>query len=1143
MKSSIKWFADNPVAANLFMFTVFVLGFITLPDIRKELIPNVSLERIGIQTTLAGASVETIEASVCKPIENQIYDIEGTLELTSFAYEGLCSMTLDVADGYSTKEVLDEVQSRLESYDLLPSDAEDPVIKELIVRNRVSKLILSGTADYPSMVRMARTIREELLESENISVIDLEDVKDSEIQIYIPEHNLEQYNVSFAEISGLIRQQSNQLPGGMLKTNDGDVLITTDGKKDTADGYRNIVIASNSDGAEIRLGDIATIYDNRSKNLSQAKFDRRAAVSMDIYRVGEQNIMSIAEAINGYISQKSLPENMALYVWQDESKNFKSRIDLLLENAFSGLFLLFLILVLFLNLRLSLWVTLGIPFSFFASLMLMPTFDVSINIVSLFAFILVLGVVVDDAVIVGESVHKHNQLGKYGTEGALAGVYEVYKPILFAVCTTIVAFLPLLFLPGPEGKLMQAIPIIVICILIFSLLESIYILPAHLSGKTPDSESGKSSIMKHYLVEKLVDWTETQWSKHFEAKYGRVKIKTLFELTWLTRLQNRFSHWMDHFSQHIYQPVLIKALKNKGLVIISFCLAFVLFIVLLSTGWMKISLGIAIDAEVVTASVTFPEGSPRKNTESAVNKMLDAADELSQELQIKVVASDDDIQIIQHVYSVIGPKIKISNQDNKPNRDHTAHVTLELSGSQDRPVSGQYVLNRWRELIGDIDGATQLTFSASINPAKPDINIEFSSHNQESLETIAKQLRDKLSTYNGVFDISDSLNEKKQQVRIELKDNAVALGLTLEQVTRQVSRAFQGEVVQTLQTSDDEVDVWLGLPDHERASMWYLENFPVLISPGRYVNLSTIADMHYKQAPNNIRRFERQRTVIVSAYVNTEHNSVYNVQKDLKNRFLDDLVAQYSDMSWSAAGKQRSIVTFLDILMNGYLIAIFVMYLMMAILFSSYSQPLLVLFAIPFGILGSLIGHMVLNLAFTLWSFIGMVAVSGIVVNDNLVLMDFINEQRKKGVNIFTAVCEAGKSRFRPILLTSITTFAGLTPLILETSVQAQFLIPMAVSLAFGVVFATLISLLLVPASYLLLDQWITAFTAFGKRSNQVTLDTESVEEAYERGFDQGSRSKKKVDSPYSDEVLSSSWEAGWLDGLSMQTKDLETPS
>jgi len=1088
MKYSIQWFVNNPVAANLFILTVFILGFIAVPEIRKELIPNVSLERIGIEVTLPGASVETVEASLCKPVENRIYDIEGTLELTSVSYEGYCSITLDVADDYSTKEILSEVKARLESHEILPEAAQSPIVKELVVRNRVAKLILSGSADYPTMTKVARSIRNELLESEEISIIDLEDIKASEIQIVIPSHNLQQYQLSFPEISKLIQQQSNQLPGGILKTQEGDVLITADGKKDTADGYRNIIIASDNHGAEIRLEDIAEIVDSRMSNISQANFDNQQAVSMDIYRVGSQNIITIADVVNRYISQKSLPDSMALYLWQDESKNFKSRVDLLLDNALCGLILLFITLLLFLNFRLSFWVSLGIPFSFFGSLLLMPMLDVSLNIVSIFSFILVLGIVVDDAVIVGESIHHQNQLGKFGAEGALAGVYAVYKPLIFSVTTTIIAFLPLLFLPGPEGKLMQAIPIIVISILMFSLLESIYILPSHLSA----NQKKRPNITK--------------------------------PLSLLSRIQKAFTDRLAKLNQDIYQPLLVRVLKNKELVILSFSLVFIIFILLLSTGWMRVALGVVIDGEVVTCTVEFPEGSPRRKTEAALATIRAATHQLSLDI------ADQDAHVIRHAYSVIGPKIKISNQSHDQDLDHTAQVTLELSDSKARKISGQQILKRWRELIGEIEGVTRLRFSASLSPTKADINIEFSAYEQNQLEAVAKQLKQKLKNYEGTYEVSDSLNNIKRQAQITLKPNAVALGLSLESVIVQVNKAYQGDIVQSIQTHDDEVKVWLGLPEEERASLWYLEHLPIVLSTGQYVSLSTIAEINYQQAPNNIRRYERKRVLTVSAYVNTAQNSVYHIQNDLKQHYLDELVAGYSEVKWRAAGKQKSIASFMDILLKGYLLAILGMYLMMAVLFSSYSQPLLVLFAIPFGILGSLIGHVLLGHELTLWSFIGMVAVSGIVVNDNLILMDYINVQRKKGIAIFTAVCEAGKQRFRPILLTSLTTFAGLTPLIMETSIQAKFLVPMAVSLAFGVIFATLISLLLVPATYLLLDHWQKSLARLGVKHAASVNSGETVESAYQRGFEQGSSAKRKLLSPYSDDVLSSSWEAGWSD-------------
>ena len=1096
MKASIHWFAHNPVAANLFMLSIFLLGALAIPETRMELIPNVSLERISIQTTLRGASVETVEASLCKPLENRVYDIPGTLDLTSTSYEGQCAITLDVAEGYKTKDILDQVNNRIQSYDSLPEEASLPLVKELNVRNRVAKLIVSSSSDYSDLTKTARQIRNELLEFDNISIIDLEDIKDSKIEISIPSHNLEKYNLTFAHINQLIRQQTGQLPGGLLKTLEGDVLITAQAARDDAEAYRNIIVASDEHGSEITLRDIAIIRDNRHSQQSQASFDHNPAVSMDIYRIGDQNIIDIAATLNAYIEEKHLADSMKLYVWQDDSKHFKSRIDLLLDNAFTGLLLLFIVLLLFLNARLSFWVSLGIPVSFFGCLFLLPIFDVSINVISLFAFILVLGIVVDDAVVVGESVHQQNQLGRYGIDGSLKGTYQVYKPIFFAIATSIVAFLPLLFLPGPEGKLMQAIPIVVICTLIFSLLESVYILPAHLSGNKPQSQDKTNKL---YWPNKV-----------------------------LTKIQGVFSQALDSFINNVYQPVLIQSLKNKSTVIMGFTMTFFLFMVLLSTGWMKIALFSAIEADVVIASVTFPKGSARIKTENAVDKLKLAAQQLSQETH------NEGQPAIAHVYAVIGPKDKISNQNLSQDLDHTAQVTLELNDVSTRQFSGQQLLTRWRELVGDIVDSEQLKFSASLNPAKPDINIEFSGYDLEQLSQAAQALKIKLTEYQGTFDVRDSLNSIKQQAHIQLKDNAITLGMTLEDVLLQVNNSYQGDTVQTIQTQNDEISVWLGLPVNERASLWHLENLPIYIQGREYVPLSSIADIEYRQGKNSIKRYEQKRIISVSAYVNPKLNSVFQIQNDLKSHQLDQLVSQYPDVKWSTSGQQKSIAVFLKVLLKGYLVAVIVMYLMMAILFSSYSQPLLVLFAIPFGLLGSIIGHLLLNMELTLWSFVGMVAVSGVVVNDNLVLMDYINQQRKQATPVFNAVCSAGKKRFRPILLTSLTTFAGLTPLILETSIQAQFLIPMAVSLAFGVLFATFISLLLVPASYLLLDEWQLKIKNWGKSIEDQLGDSDLVELAYQKGYEQGSSSKRTIirpnSSPYQDDVLNSSWEAGWQD-------------
>lgn len=1084
MKYSIRWFAENPVAANLLMFCLIVLGLMALPETRKELIPNVSLDKISIQTKLPGATVDTVENNICKAIENRIYDIQGTQNMTSLAYDGLCSITIDIVDGYESKDVLDEIEKRVSEQGLLPDDAEEPELQELSVKNRVAKLIIYGNTSYTALSETAREIRNELIEQPEISVIELQDVSDSEIRIQVPAHNLERYDLSFDDITSMIRQQTGFLPGGVLETQDGDVLITSDAYKDSAAAYRNIIIYSDDTGAEITLNDIAEVSDTRFSSGANATFDGTPSVSMDIYRVGDQSIMDIATDIHSYVDRLNLPETIKTHIWQDESKHLKSRISLLLENAYQGLILLFITLLLFLNARLSFWVSLGIPVAFLGAMFTMPIYDVSINAVSLFGFILVLGIVVDDAVVVAESIHLQNEKGIYGPQAALNGVYEVYKPILFAVATTIVAFIPLLGLPGPEGKMMQAIPIVVIATLIFSLVESIYILPAHLSHTTkPKAKSERSTLEK---------------------------------------IQEKFDKGLQNFTRTIYLPALRACLQSKGLIVLLFTIAFILMLLLMKSGWIRSSLFAEVEADAVIAKLVLPEGSPRHKTELAATRLTNAAELLKHRYEMEGITA------IDHIYAVIAPKDSKSNAKINQSLDHTAQITLELSSTRDNRISGREIISSWRNIVGNLPEASQLSFSASLNPARPDMQFELSANNQEDLKLAANQLTKELKTFAGAYDVRHTQETSKQQADIILRDNATSLGLTQQVVVAQINKAFQGSVVQNVQTRDDEIEVWLGLPEDERDSSWHLENMHIKYGPGQYVPLSSIADIIYQNAPTHIKRADRKRVVTVSAFIDSSKNAVMQVQKVLEDEVVPDIIKQYPGMSWSRGGQQRDLGEFMSTLLQYYLVAVLGMYLLMAVLFKSYLQPLLIIYAIPFGIMGAVIGHQLFGMVVSSWSYIGMVAVSGVVVNDNLVLMDYINNRRAQGATIYDAVLEAGQARFRPILLTSITTFVGLVPLLLETSLQAQFLIPMAISLAFGVLFATLISLLLVPASYLLLDDTVALLNRVLSRG-----DTEvTVEEAYEDGYKKGN-SKGSQKNPFKSEILAASWDAGYQDGLS----------
>ncbi|QFI37961.1 efflux RND transporter permease subunit [Moritella marina ATCC 15381] len=1047
MKALIAWFAHNRVAANLIMMVIIALGFLALPDTRKELIPGVSLERIAISTLYPGAAPREVEAVVCTRIEAVVYDIAGTLDLTSFARSGSCYTTIDIADGYNIKAVLDEVKSRIESINSFPDEVTKPVVSELIERYRVAKLIISGGGDEWALKRLAENIRLDLLEEPVISVIKLQNTRPYEISIALSEESLAQYNLKFEDVVNTLKATALDLPGGSLATEQGDILIQTLGKIENADDFASIILQASEDGGRILLSDIATINDGFRDEGTMAQLDGKSAVSLDVYRVGDQNINDVADAINKYVQAPKiyLPEGISLYVWQDDSKLFMSRIDLLVGNVFSGLCLLFVILLLFLNWRLSFWVSLGIPISFMGAFWLLPVFDGSINIISLFAFLLVLGIVVDDAIVVGESIYTEQATGNKGVEGAIEGTYKVAKPITFAIITSVIAFMPLLFLPGPEGKLMQVIPVVVITTLLFSLFESLFILPAHLSHQPERPNASQLASLAP------------------ENKNPQMNnIKMLGRL--LERMQPQFSCALEAFVIRQYKPFLDHVLRWRWSYILGFIGLFFISLILLSSGWLKTVLFSAIEGDIAYANVTFAEGSNPQKTKLALLKIEKEALALQHEL-----VDEQGRSAIAHVYSVVAPSSKYSRESQAATDDHVGRVYLELSVSNDRMMSGTDIISRWRDAVSEIEDSIELSFVSDLTPPSADINIELSSRNLDDLALQAEALKQVMARFEGVYDIQDSQQRSSRQVQLALKPVARDMGLTLSALGRQVQQAYLGVEVLSMPRGEDEVKVQVRYPKAASSSLWHLENMHIQLPSGEGVPLFTIADVSYESADHNIKRYERNRVISVSAFVDPGKNSTKAVIADLEAGFLQQLT-NTTAVKWSKAGKQKSIVEFVDILTRSYLLALIAMYLVMAILFNSYTQPLLVMFAIPFGLVGSLLGHLLLGVDVTLWSFIGMVAVSGIVVNDNLVLIDYINEKRAQGESLETAITSAGVRRFRPIILTSLTTFIGLVPIMSETGLQAQFLIPMAISLAFGVLFATLVSLLLVPAVYLVIQ-------------------------------------------------------------------------
>ncbi len=1102
MNAIIAWFAENKVAANLLMVFIVVAGFISLQDSRKEILPNISLDLITITIPYPGASPEDVEKSVLNRIESAVYDLEGIKALNSRATEHLGLVTIEVDYGHDSKYLLNEIKARVDGISTFPADVERPVVQEISVRNLVAYVMISGDADERTLKNIALQVQSDLTTKSSITQVELTASRPYEIAIEVSDGALQRYGMSFMEVANAVRQSSVDLPTGVIKTAQGNVSVKAKGQVYWGEDFEDIVVRALPDGAQVLVRDVAKVTDGFKEGLSLSEFNGKPAVALAVYRVGKQNILDISREIHDYAENpiSYIPDAISIDVWQDSSIYFKSRIDLLSENAISGLILVFIILLLFLRAQLSFWVCLGIPISFMGAFMMLPYFDGSINMISLFAFILVLGIVVDDAIIVGENVFSKHRQGITGYRGAILGAQEVQKPVIFSVLTTIVAFAPLMMLPGPEGKLMRVLPIVVICTLVFSLIESLLVLPAHVSGISNDD-------------------------------FDR--------MPFLGSIQRKFSVGLERFIQKIYAPFLELCLHWRYTTLTVFVGILFVALALMGSGWLKVVFFSTIEADAASAKISFAQNTSPAQVREGIKQLEQAALELKQKLREETGSEQ-----IQNVFTSYA-------------NDDTGHIAIELAPSENRRLSGTKIIREWEALAGDIKDVTDLDFNATLNQPGARVDIELSSSSLDDLRLAADALKERMANIKGLYQIRDSFRKGKQELLIELKPLARNLGISLDEVALQVRQAYHGADVQNIQRGDQDIRVVVRYPAEERSSLWYLENMSIRLKDGSMVPLLTVAEIDYGEGAAQINRHNRRRVIRVRAEIDDTLTTADKVMSALRPEFLEKVPSSFPGMTWAVAGTQKEKDEFKSFLFKAYLIALLGMYVLMATLFRSYLQPLMVMFAIPFGFVGALLGHFVLGMEVTLWSLVGMIAVSGVVVNDNLVLVDFMNRNKEKGIGLHDSIRRAGVDRFRPIILTSLTTFGGLVPLMLETSLQAQFLIPMAISIAFGVLFATLISLVLVPATYNILDDLLVQsrnlmrlfsqdsggheLSVAGEVDRNFDIKTEDdseklqwhvgLDEAYNIGYKAGEEGDKPRTSPFELEVLAASWEAGWDDG------------
>ena len=1056
MKGAVKWMAHNHVAANLLMVVLIVGGLINAFSIKQEVFPEFSMDMISVTVAYPGAGPEEVEEGILLQVEENLTSVDGVKDIKSSAREGVGTVVAELYPGEDPDIKLQEIKSEVDRIITFPEDAEKPVITKILNRYEVISVVVYGDASERAIREQAEIIRDELLDIPEITQVDLGGVRPYEISIEVSEETLRNYGLTLDQVAGVVRRASLDLPGGTIKTKGSEILLRTKERRYIGSEYADITVITNPDGSRVKLGDIATVRDSFAETDVFAFFDGKPAAMVKVYRVSDQKPLLISKLVNEYIENKRtlMPGSLSISMWNDTTELFNSRMSLLKKNATIGLMLVIIILGLFLEIRLASWVMLGIPISFMGALLFMPLLDVSINMISLFAFILTLGILVDDAIIVGENIYSHRLMNKPYEKAAVDGALEVTVPVTFSIFTTITAFMPLVFISGIMGKFIRVIPLIVISLLVVSLIESLFVLPSHLS-------MGKPRKFK-----------------------GRI-------LGTVNRIQGWFSGKLEDFIEGPFSKILDLSLKNRYTTLATGIAALLLTIGIIGGGILKFNFMPVVDGDVIMASLTMPPGTPVHET-AKVQEYLETT-------AMEVIGEYDSNQpegrsVLRNVYSIIGSTILPAGPGGAPieSSANLAGTAIFLIESEERGVPAQQITNKWKERIGEIPGIESLAIESNLVMMGANIDIQIVHDNFEISERVSDKIKAALASYPGVSDITDNFSRGKKELKIRLKPEARTLGITEEDLGRQIRGAFYGSEALRIQRGRNEVKVMVRYPEHSRKDLWDLESMRIRTPGGGEVPLNRAAYVSEGSGYSEINRTGRKRVINVTASVDDNVANTGEIMADLKEGVLKELKENYPGLMFDMEGEQKESNESMESMRRGFLLALIGIYALLAIPFRSYSQPLLIMMAIPFGLVGAVIGHLIMGFNLSILSMFGLVALSGVVVNDSLLLIDKVNRNRRKGAGMFDAAREASKRRFRPIMLTSLTTFFGLSPMITETSVQAQFLIPMAISLGFGILFATGITLLLIPSLYLILED---ARKVFRLRSFD-----ESYDEHYESG-------------------------------------------
>ncbi|MBN1126692.1 MAG: efflux RND transporter permease subunit [Sedimentisphaerales bacterium] len=1006
----IAWMIHNRVTPNLLMVVFLIGGLFVMSRTKQEVFPEFELDMVSVRVAYPGSSPEEVEQGIILAIEEGVRGLDGIKEITATASEGFGMVMVELEESADDQRVYQDIKQEIDRIITFPEDAEEPEVSLVIRRREVLQIQIYGDTTEWVLRELAEQVRDRLLQDPQITQVDLEGARRYEIAIEIDQNDLRRYNLTMDQVAQRVRQTSVEIPGGSIETQGGDILLRVSERRDWARQFRTIPLITTADGSVLLLKDVAQIKDTFEEQDQIATFNGKRAVGLEVYRVGDQTPIGVSQAVRSAMIQieKDLPPGIDWIINRDMSDIYRQRLELLLKNAFLGLVLVIVLLSLFLEIRLALWVTLGIPISFLGCFLFLPAMDVTINMISMFAFIVTLGIVVDDAIVVGENVYEYRQQGMNFMQAAITGTKDVLLPVTFSILTNIVAFMPLYFIPGIMGKIWRVIPMVVITVFSISWVESLLILPCHLGHA------------------------------HNRHRVG-----------WIGMIQHAFSTGLNWVIHRVYGPFLDLCIRCRSITIAVSLSILIIILGYVNSGRIGVILMPRVESDRSVVTAILPYGSPVSKAEEISQKLVTAAQE--------IIQKNGEHRLAEGVFALIN--------------ENEVEVTVYLTPPGLRPITTAQLTGLWRDRVGPIPGLESLRFESDRGGpgSGAALTIELSHRRIDVLDRASEALAARLEDFSNVKDIDDGYTPGKRQLDFSLTEEGHSLGLTQQTLARQLRNAFYGSEAIRQQRGRNEVRVKVRLPREQRVRLYDLERLLIRTPEGKDVPLRQIAHVSSGRSYTSINRRNGRRTVSVTADVEPL-SQTSQVMTTIDAELLPKLVRDFPGLSYSWEGRQQDLRESSTSLVNGLILSLFAIYALLAVPFRSYFQPIIVMVAIPFGIIGAVLGHIIMGYSLSLMSLMGIVALCGVVVNDSLVLIDYTNRLTRQGMVPFEAIHQAGLRRFRPILLTTLTTFGGLAPMIFETSRQARFMIPMAISLGFGIIFATGITLVIVPCLYLMIN-------------------------------------------------------------------------